>query len=348
MSLETINSELEALCGSELLVSHLDLTSQLIEQLEQLEDDELSIVPDLAQQWGKSIKNNLKQANTALNRFNKNCLERIDPIEIDHKLPKDDFTMSLIDNVIKLHLLHEGELNIDSAMVEEFEKKNTIIVDIHEGKLDSLIKWVNDNAKGSELEFMVHKLQFIQFYKSGNIFKAYEYGKHWFPKLLHTDESQLATVSKLMTSLLYSYNDNPYEIQYDLSELGIQFNKQFCSHIGFQVDSSLSMVILSSFIAFPFFDKYEKIKSMIQWSSKDELPFEVILPQRLKYHAIYICPVLKNETTKQNPAMALPCHHIISKQAMWKLSKNGGNFKCPYCPMTCLPSQCREVEFHIL
>ncbi|ONH66862.1 Sporulation protein RMD5 [Cyberlindnera fabianii] len=118
----------------------------------------------------------------------------------------------------------------------------------------------------------------------------------------------------------------------------------------FSFESSLFTIILAAHIAFPFFSKLQKIKvaTKLEWTSRDELPIEIQLPNSLKFHAIYICPVFKCETTQQNPAMALPCHHVISKQALQNLSKNGGSFKCPYCPVTALASQCLKVQFHAI
>ncbi len=79
----------------------------------------------------------------------------------------------------------------------------------------------------------------------------------------------------------------------------------------------------------------------------DELSVELPLPSSLIFHPIYVCPVTKEEITKGNPAMRLPCGHIVSLQAVRNLSKGnlGSSFKCPYCPQHCSHQECMEVVF---
>lgn len=72
------------------------------------------------------------------------------------------------------------------------------------------------------------------------------------------------------------------------------------------------------------FDANEKIS---------ELPLEIELPKWMGYHSIFICPILKEETTNLNRPHVLPCRHFISDQALSKLAKGlSDEFKCPYCP----------------
>jgi len=44
-----------------------------------------------------------------------------------------------------------------------------------------------------------------------------------------------------------------------------------------------------------------------------ELPYEIHLPNQLKYHSIFVCPVLKEISTVENPPMLLTCGHVVSK-----------------------------------
>lgn len=75
------------------------------------------------------------------------------------------------------------------------------------------------------------------------------------------------------------------------------------------------------------------------------LPFEVELPHWMQHHSIFICPVSREESSKDDPPMYMPCGHLVSKDAVKSLSKNGArHFKCPYCPQTTTPAQCFEVE----
>jgi hypothetical protein len=66
--------------------------------------------------------------------------------------------------------------------------------------------------------------------------------------------------------------------------------------------------------------------------SKDELPIEIEVGQEHRYHSVFACPILRQQTTDQNPPMKLVCGHVISKDALNKLSIQN-KLKCPYCPL---------------
>jgi hypothetical protein len=52
------------------------------------------------------------------------------------------------------------------------------------------------------------------------------------------------------------------------------------------------------------------------WGAKDELPIEIDLGSDCRYHSVFACPILKQQTTEQNPPMRLLCGHCISKDAL--------------------------------
>ena len=66
--------------------------------------------------------------------------------------------------------------------------------------------------------------------------------------------------------------------------------------------------------------------------SKDELPIEIDVGQEYRYHSVFACPILRQQTTDLNPPMKLVCGHVISKDALNKLSIQN-KLKCPYCPL---------------
>lgn len=45
----------------------------------------------------------------------------------------------------------------------------------------------------------------------------------------------------------------------------------------------------------------------------NELPFEINIPNELKYHSIFMCPVTKEISNVLNPPMLLICGHVVSK-----------------------------------
>ncbi len=60
--------------------------------------------------------------------------------------------------------------------------------------------------------------------------------------------------------------------------------------------------------------KAERIlKNKKEIISQQELPFEIHLPNELKFHSIFICPVTKEISTPENPPMLLNCGHAVSQ-----------------------------------
>lgn len=84
--------------------------------------------------------------------------------------------------------------------------------------------------------------------------------------------------------------------------------------------------------------------SGISWTSQDELPIEIKLPDCAKFHSVFTCPVLKESSIGGNPPMKIPCGHVISKEAVNRLSKaSTSRFKCPYCPSESSASDALEI-----
>ncbi|GMT36066.1 hypothetical protein PFISCL1PPCAC_27363 [Pristionchus fissidentatus] len=79
--------------------------------------------------------------------------------------------------------------------------------------------------------------------------------------------------------------------------------------------------------------------------SGDELPIAISL--KCDGHSTITCPILRQQVTVANPAMRLNCGHVISRDAMNKLSQSvrGHRIKCPYCPTESTPEQAKELQF---
>lgn len=52
--------------------------------------------------------------------------------------------------------------------------------------------------------------------------------------------------------------------------------------------------------------------------SAEELPISVEIPN--PQHSTFTCPILKVQSTESNPPIRLGCGHVISKEAVNKLS----------------------------
>ena len=50
------------------------------------------------------------------------------------------------------------------------------------------------------------------------------------------------------------------------------------------------------------------------------LQIEIDLDPENRYHSIFACPILRQQSTEENPPMKLLCGHVISRDALNKLS----------------------------
>ncbi|KAM0893266.1 hypothetical protein ACQ4PT_025223 [Festuca glaucescens] len=75
-----------------------------------------------------------------------------------------------------------------------------------------------------------------------------------------------------------------------------------------------------------------------------QLPVPIDIGPELQYHSVFVCPVLREQSSDENPPMLMPCGHAVSKQSIMKLSKSSSRtFKCPYCPSE--GKQCEQLRF---
>ena len=81
-------------------------------------------------------------------------------------------------------------------------------------------------------------------------------------------------------------------------------------------------------------------------SEFETLGVEVDLGKKMQFHSIFVCPVLREESTLENPAMLLRCAHVVSRDAIRKLRRQPQlRFKCPYCATEQGIGDCRIIRF---
>ena len=66
-------------------------------------------------------------------------------------------------------------------------------------------------------------------------------------------------------------------------------------------------------LALPQILKAEKILKSKKEIIEKELPYELHLPNQLKFHSLFICPVTKEISTPDNLPMLLLCGHVVSQ-----------------------------------
>lgn len=377
-SLNTLSQELMSFSANKSLENIVSRSKSLLNSLKRAEslmnqestlsmadaDPFKSLKKDI-KEWKIHTLKNEKSANNSIKRFRK-TVDKTFTLKFDtllnYKIPLDERNKKLLMRAIVMHLVRNGHpemakmigsrngMEIPLDLLNKFHELNEIYEAIEVKDLSKAILWATENCVrlkdiGSDLEFQVHKLRFMQLHKEGDSFQAYRYAKRKFPDFGST---HLNAIAKLLSSL--SSNEPEFsDLLY--KRLCSQLSKDFCYLMGLSSESPLHKAMLTSFVALPNFVKFSRISSRatklgkkIDWSSTEELPFEVTLPQELEFHSIFICPVSKEQTTPSNPPMALPCNHLLSKQSVLKLGKSG-SFKCPYCPSRCQISSAERVNF---
>jgi len=276
----------------------------------------------------------------------------------------------ILTQVVCQHLYREGLLDIGEALCQEsclslepkykepFVELHRILDSLAARELEPALKWAHDNhqalnAQGSSLEFKLHRLAFIDLIKKGKSHQAeaIHYARENFCQFVTKHEKEIQV---LMGSLLYipgKIEMSPYKYLFDSSlwdDIHETFLKDACARLGLSVDSPLAVCFQAGCIALPALLNICQVMQARQvtniWSGKDELPIEIDLGKEFHYHSIFACPILRQQASETNPPMRLVCGHVISRDALHKLS-SGNKMKCPYCPGEQNPAEARQITF---
>lgn len=321
--------------------------------------------------WDNSMKKSLKSSIASYKKFSKVCVKPLNEFQLDsvyvnkinpEKLP---YLEKAIGSHIARYNANSGESNNSSEDMVEYLKNvyniseetstpyiqmTQIIEEMKIGNLSPCLEW----CRASNLEllyFQLHYLHAMSLLSQKKSMDCYVYiQKNLAPCVREAANTSLSKpVSVLLAKIVIGETVSTEKVQ-SFSEICVEsFTRQYCIKNKLPFNSALFLVVLSGIIAFQVFTKYETLRkvSHVDWTTADELPFHVALPEFLtSYHPIFMCPVLKEETTLDNPPFSLPCHHVLSKKSLDKLSKSGTcNFKCPYCPVMSTKQKTRKVNF---
>ncbi|KAK8074810.1 hypothetical protein PG997_009473 [Apiospora hydei] len=249
------------------------------------------------------------------------------------------------------------------ALQASFASMYSILSSLKAHDLLPAITWARGNcaeleARGSNLEFELCRLQFIWLFKGPGVngmpdtpangrSGALEYARDNFGRFQHR---HLREIQQLSCAMVYSANmeASPYRAIFDITlafdEVAASFTREFCSLLGLSAESPLYVAATAGSIALPQLMKFlNKVKGKgTEWTTDQELAFETPLPKSMVYHSIFVCPVSKEQTTDANPPMMLPCGHVLARESLQRLCKNN-KCKCPYCPSEGRLQDAREI-----
>ncbi|ANB15367.1 ubiquitin-protein ligase RMD5 [Sugiyamaella lignohabitans] len=253
--------------------------------------------------------------------------------------------------------MKETGVSVPEHLLGEFCKMYDILQHIQARDLAPAIEWATLKrsdllARGSNLEFSLHRLQYIDYLiEQNDSVKAINYARR---HLSAFKDRYFKETSQLMSALLYvgTIDKSPYAsvVKFPTYEqLNMMFASEFCSLLGFPPQSPLYLAVTAGSIAIPTLSKMESVMKRrgAEWTTTQELPVTIDLPEILQFHSIFVCPVSKEQTTETNPPMMLPCGHILANDSVRSLGKESPThmFKCPYCPVDTNYSQAKRVYF---
>ncbi|PHH75962.1 hypothetical protein CDD80_1924 [Ophiocordyceps camponoti-rufipedis] len=233
-----------------------------------------------------------------------------------------------------------------------FSEMYDILAHLKRRNLAPAIEWAHVHnapldAKGSNLEFDLCKLQFVWLFKgpsqngladdaNNGQSGALAYARSHFSRFQSRHAKE---IQQLCCAMLYAPNlaASPYKAMFEIDsafdDVATSFTREFCSLLGLSAESPLYMAVTAGSIALPRLIKYTTYtrEKKTEWTTENELAFETPLPESMIFHPIFVCPVSKEQTTVQNPAMMLTCGHVICRDSLHRIAK-GSRYKCPYCP----------------
>lgn len=201
------------------------------------------------------------------------------------------------------------------------------------------------------LEFELCRLQYLMLLQSSPN-EALRFAQHAFPAL---SQAYGPDIQALMGCLAYAHrlSSSPYRAclgEDHLARACATLSSAYCRLQRLPQASALTQCIRLGASSLPRIHRVMalmKERKGLGWSQQDELPVEIELSADLRFHSIFVCPVLKQQTSEGNPPMMLPCGHVICQEALARLSKGQAlvRFKCPYCPVEATASQSIRVYF---
>ncbi|KAK1613628.1 hypothetical protein QYE76_019145 [Lolium multiflorum] len=307
-----------------------------------------------------------KELNVALSKYLKLLEKSFNP-DISKAYRNVDFETSTINNIIANHFYRQGLFDLGDSFVHEcgesdrsylkssFQEMYGILEAMQARNLEPALSWAAKNhdqllQNSSMLELKLHSLQFVEILTNkGSKAEALQYARAHLGPFGFMHEAE---IPRLMACLIWDRLDqSPYaefvsSTQWE--KLSEELIHQFCSILGQASDSPLNVAISAGFQGLPTLLKLTMVMAAKkqEWQAMKQLPVPIDIGPEFQYHSVFVCPVLREQSSDENPPMLMPCGHAVSKQSIMKLSKSSSRtFKCPYCPSEAVASQCKQLRF---
>lgn len=317
----------------------------------------------------KHIEGSTKELNMGFAKYSK-IIEKDFTQDLSAACRNVDWDIRIIDLIVACHFYREGLFNVGDRFVQEahvpdaanfrsvFMNMHQILEAMRRGNLEPALSWAASQHEqllmnGSDLELKLHRLQFLDKVEKGKRDEALQYARKYLGPFASTHKHE---IERLMGSLLFvgRLDGSPYTgftelispAQWD--KLADELSEQFCSLLGQPSRNPLSTVVSVGLLALPVILKMARVLSATNqnWQEIQQLPSALNLPNEFQFHSIFVCPVLWELSSEENPPMMLPCGHVLCKHAITKMAKgNTRNLKCPYCPSLSTANDCKQLYF---
>ena len=254
-------------------------------------------------------------------------------------------------------LAKECSLEFDEKWREPYVEMKEIMQSLRNKEVDLALEWAHKNEDRlikdeSDFNFKLHRLKFLQLLQKGvsHQIEALQYAKN-FQKFA---DKYSREIQRLMGCFLYLKQgllNSPYAVLFSDSvwdDICTSFSHQACRMIGMSINSPLVATFDAGCQALPALVAIKSVIEQRQCSglltNSEELPIDIDLDNSQHYHSVFACPILRQPTNFKNPPMRLVCGHVISKEALEKLT-SGSKVKCPYCPVEQPPSEAKQIHY---
>ncbi|KAK9833790.1 hypothetical protein WJX74_005894 [Apatococcus lobatus] len=278
------------------------------------------------------------------------------------------FDEAVLNQVIAEHFFHEGQFEVGQTFVEEaripdgtslqepYQEMHQVLKEISARNLQPALEWTTQHQTeltkhgfGDELGFRLRELKFLSILSSQGHQAALGYARQHFQAF---KSSQMPAIQRLMGCLCYIKrpDSSPYA---DLmapsrwNAVAQDFARQCCGLLGQATLSPLLVTVAAGTMALP---TLLKLASVLSTQGQDlqsmENAVELDLGEEFVFRSVFACPVSREQSTKENPPMMLPCGHMLCKHSVVKIAKSSSrSFKCPYCPVEASIGTCKEIHF---
>lgn len=276
-------------------------------------------------------------------------------IRNEKDIERDSKAERLVNGMICDYLMTCGLTNVAEILVKEAALGGRIddylanrkVIDwimesLRNQDIAPAVAWLKQNPHSdSKLHYDLLQQHIVALIQDGKRVEALQFGRQLSPFGYEQETARLMGAVVLAKDC----NDPRYEALFN--PLAWPLLESRMSIALAQSDTRFGNIISTGMRAVPILMNLKQVMVNRQDNlfSGEELPVEVKIDEYV--HSTFTCPILRQQSTDNNPPMRLTCGHVISREAVSKLCSNHRNnrLKCPYCPEESHQNDAKQVYF---